>query len=158
MGLAAVALAVVATGGCTFTTQQQTNTYYMPSDGVEALLGPDVVVTSVLVVAEDQESPGTLIARIVNSGTEPISVQVLSDEADIDLDVTVNPGEMYAVGPEGDQEVLIDPLPVVPGQSIPMTAVLEGGEIVEDMLVPVLDSSLREYEELVPTADPTASL
>lgn len=154
--LVALALAAASvTAGCSVTNPQTTQLQYAPGDGVEARLGQDVTVASVLFVAAGEDSPGTLIARVVNDGTEPVTVQITGDDVDVSVDVA--PGETYEIGPEGDEEVVVDPIGAVPGTTIPLTVALEGTDASEQIRPTVLDGTLEEYADLVPTSSPTTS-
>ena len=151
-----VALAVAAvlasglTAGCSVTNPQETARSYMPSDGVEAQLGDGLVATNLLLIAEDAQSEAVLVARVVNSGTEPATVRITSTEADVDVEVEVEPGQTYAVGgQDADEQVTIDSLGVMPGQRLPMTVGADGAEPVQ-VSVPVLDGTLPEYADLLP--------
>lgn len=152
LGVAMIALAAVSTAGCTFTTQQTTELYYEPADGVEALLGPDVVVSSVLIVTDEQGAPGNLIARVVNSGIEPARVLLASEEAGVEVTVTAEPGETVEIGPEGEQ-VIVESVDAVPGTLVPFVAALPDGELAFEILVPVFDETFPRYAELVPEVD-----
>jgi hypothetical protein len=154
VALAAIALVAVTSAGCSVTNPQTTAQYYMAGDAVEAVLENDVVVTSLLVVAEDAESAGNVIARVVNGGTEARQVQISSADGAVDLSVTVEPGQTVAVGPDGDEEAVLDPVGTVPGGRVPMTVSLDGGQ-PQELTVPVLDATLPEYADLVPTTSPT---
>lgn len=147
--LAAVLLAAVVTAGCTATNSQTTMGDYTPSDGVEGRSG-NLTLTSVLIVASEEGAPGNLIARAVNGGDDPIGLTLSgSDEAAFEYTVDVAPNDTVDIGPEG-QQVLIDSVDVVPGALVPVTATVDGGETFE-LTVPVLDGTLEEYADLVPT-------
>jgi hypothetical protein len=149
--LVTLALVVGTSAGCSVTNPQTTQLQYTPSDGAQALLSADVLVTSVLIAAADREGPGNLIARVVNDGLEPATVRITGGgEADVDHTVTVPPRSTRGLGPEADEAVPLETVGAIPGALVPMTVALVGGESM-DIEVPVLDATLEEYAELVPT-------
>lgn len=152
--LAAVILAAVVTAGCSATNPLATTIEYAPSDGVEGRSG-DLTLTSVLIVTDEEGAPGNLIARAVNDGNDPIGMVLSgSDEAEFEYSLDVAPNDTVDIGPEG-QQVLIDSVDAVPGALVPVTATIDGGEPIE-LTVPVLDGTLEEYADLVPTDAPGA--
>ena len=151
VALALAASAVAATAGCSVTNAQSTSMYYVAGDGAEARLSSTVTVSGVMFLAEDADSPGTLIARVVNSGTDTATVQFQGQ--DVNLSVDVDPGRTVAVGPDGDEELLLDRMGYVPGSQVPMLVGLPDGSGQDELRVPVLDGGLAEYADLVPTAD-----
>ncbi|MFP5336223.1 MAG: hypothetical protein ACLGIV_13025 [Actinomycetes bacterium] len=151
--LAAFALVAAATAGCSVTNPQTTAQYYVPSDGAEARLGADVTVTSVLFLAADEDSPGTLLARVVNEGTEPVEVTITGQDVDVDVTVDVDPNSTVEIGPDGDEEVLVEPMGAVPGTSVPLMVSVGDGSTSEVVRATVLDDTLEEYADLVPSGD-----
>lgn len=153
--LAILALVVGTSAACSVTNPQTTQLAYTPGDGAYVPLSADVSVTSLLIVTEDAESPGTLIGRVVNDGTEPAAVQISGGEqGQAVVSLQVSPRSSVALGPDGDREVVVDSVGVVPGGLVPMTVTLEGGES-QNVGVPVLDGTFEEYADLVPTPSPT---
>jgi hypothetical protein len=149
--LASLALVVVTSTGCSVTNPQTTQLSYAPADGASALLSAEVTVASLFVAAADAEGPGNLVARVVNDGAEPATVQITGgSDGTVNVSVSVPPRSTVGIGPDGGRQVLIDPVGAVPGALIPMTVSLQGGESA-DVGVPVLDGTFEEYSGLVPT-------
>lgn len=151
--LAATSLAALTSAGCSTMSPLTTQLEYVPADGEVVRLGERVTVANALIAAEEPGAPGNFVARVVNDGVDPVTVLIASEELDVDLSVRVPPGELVEIGPEGDEELLIEEVEAIPGTLIPFAAALEGTDLVEDMLVPVYDGTLPRFEELLPESD-----
>ena len=156
VALVGIAVATLSTAGCSTFSVQPITEYYKPADGEMAELGPDVSVANVFIAAEEAGAPGALVARVVNDGPEPVSVRIASDEADVDLTVDVASGEMVEIGPDGEEQVLIERVEAIPGTLVPFVAAVEGQDLSAELLVPVFDGTLPRFEELIPTTGPTS--
>ena len=156
VALAATSLAVLTGAGCSTVNPLTTQLEYIPADGEVVNLGETVTVANVLIAAEEPGAPGNLVARIVNEGTDSVTVVMESDEVEADVRVRVPAGGSVEIGPEGDETVLLEEVDAVPGTLIPFRAGIPGTELVEDLLVPVYDGTLPRFEELLPEPDATA--
>lgn len=146
--LAATVLSVCLVSGCSSFSEQTTELQYAPSDGAQGDAG-DLAVRNLLFVAEDAESPGALLGVILNSGSEDIDV-TLGSENGVEESFRVPAGSSVSLGPDGDEQVEVDPVAVVPGRTVPVTVTGGADSIV--LSTPVLDGSLSDYADLVPTA------
>lgn len=156
--LAASALALAsltAATGCTYTNAQSTAASYAP--GATAAVSLGTVHVAGLFVATDGEGAAALVARIVNSGDDAVDVEIAGTEDASTLSGTfqVEPATTFDVGPAGEQQVRSTAFDVPPGQVVTMT-VSAGGE-TSDLAVPVLDGTLEQYAQYVPTPTPTSS-
>jgi hypothetical protein len=145
-GAFATVAAVALISGCSMFSEQTTTLQYTPSDGVQGTIG-DVDVRNVFVVAESEDSPGTMLGSFVNNGSDDVTVTVVSDSLSQDVDVPA--GEVVMLGPDGDQTIEADRVGVVPGRHLRVS--FSDGGASEELDVPVLDGSLPEYADLVPT-------
>lgn len=156
VALVAMSLAVLTGAGCSTMSPLTTQLEYVPGDGEVVRIGDTITIANVLIAAEEPGAPGNLVARIVNEGTDPITVVIESDEVEADVRVRVPPGETVDIGPEGQERFLIEEVEAVPGTLIPFRAGIPGTDLVEDLLVPVYDGTLPRFEELLPEPDATA--
>ncbi|WDH78143.1 DNA modification methylase [Microbacterium esteraromaticum] len=150
--VAAVALgAVVALGttGCTFMTNQATTIDYSPSDGVNVdATGGDIVVRNAMVIATEDGSTGNLVGAFVNTGDKSGRLNI--DIAGTMLTVRVPAGDSVSLGADKDP-LPIDGLNVMPGSNVEALFVSGNGEAAATE-IPVLDGTLPEYSDLVPSA------
>ncbi len=151
-GAFATVAAVALIAGCSTFSAQTTTLEYAPSDGVQGTLG-DIDIRNVFVVAEAEDSPGTMIGSLVNRGSEDVTVTIVGDPLSKDVDVPA--GEVVTLGPDGDETILATEVGVVPGRHLRVLFTGGGAEPL-NLNVPVLDGSLPEYEDLVPTGGPQA--
>ncbi|MBC3760524.1 hypothetical protein ACUN7V_03950 [Quadrisphaera oryzae] len=156
--LAASALALAsltAATGCTYTNAQQTAQSYAPGAAAAVSLG--TVHVAGLFVAADGEGPASLVARIVNSGSDAVSVQIAGtgDASALSGTFEVQPASTYDVGPAGERTVTTSSLATPPGQVVTMK--VTAGSDSADLAVPVLDGTLEQYAQYVPTPTPTSS-
>lgn len=156
--LAASALALAsltAATGCTYTNAQQTAASYAPGAAAAVSLG--TVHVAGLFVATDGEGPASLVARIVNSGDDPVSVQIAGtgDSSSLSGTFDVEPATTYEVGPAGEQTVTASSFSTPPGQVVTMR--VTAGSDSQELAVPVLDGTLEQYAQYVPTPTPTSS-
>lgn len=140
--LAAVAAVV---SGCSFVTPQDTQRSMVPGDGLNFTLSDTISVASLLIVAREVDEPGVLIARVTNSGGEPVSVSVTGAGLDEDLDVPA--GQTLDVGgvDESSRTVVIESVPERPGKYVPLTFSTADGRSKE-AVAPVMDGTFEMYE------------
>ncbi len=140
--LAAVAAVV---SGCTFAAPQDTQRSMVPGAGLNFTLSDTVSVSSLLIVAREADEPGVLVARVVNSGSEPVSVTITG--AGLDEDVDVPAGQTVEIGgvDPGSQTVIVDSVPQGPGYVVPLTFSTADGRARESA-APVLDGTFGMYE------------
>jgi hypothetical protein len=149
---AAVAL---GTTSCNLLAPQATLKIYDPSDGVSATVG-EVAFRNSIVLA-DSEDTGILLVTVINKGSAAhvVSIQVGEGEARQEFTVTVDGGETTTFsGGEGAQRLVLDPLGVEPGATVPVF-VQYGREEGVEVEVPVLEQdTFSEYATLTPTPVP----
>lgn len=149
--VAAVALSaavVLGTTGCTFMTHQATTIEYPASDGVNvATTGGDVVVRNAFIIADEDGTAGNLVAAFINEGDKSATLDI--DVAGEQLSFRVPAGERVSLGAD-EEPLLIENLGVKPGATVEVLFVSGDGD-VEPVHVPVLDGTLPEYADLVPS-------
>ena len=149
--LAVAALVLVA--GCSATNPYTTTEGYQPADTEALTVGP-VHVASLGVFTEAEGAPGSLVARIVNTTTEPQSLTMTAaGGSTLDETFTVAGSTTLAVGPDEDTVVIIPSVSERPGELIPMTLTASDGT-TEEVTVPVLSNNFPMYATLVPTPVP----
>lgn len=149
--VAAVGLALMLSG-CSAANPITTDLDYNASDGVRAVVG-SVQVENLIVLTAEQGGPGTLLGAISNEGREDLTVSVGLVDGGGDLTTfALSAEETVLLGPENPEQVEFESVPEPPGA---LVALLVRSDREGDLLVevPVLDSTLPEYAELVPDAD-----
>jgi len=152
----AVVLAGVLTG-CSVLSPATTITPYAPSDGVNVDLSDDVALRNFLVVGSEKGGPGAVVGAIVNDGDRTVTVELATQLGEAaqpsQTRVSVPPGGQVLVAPGARNEMVVDELPVGPGEMLEMSAAAAsaGAKFFE---APVLQPQ-GEYASL--TAAPTTA-
>jgi hypothetical protein len=142
---AVVALAAVLSG-CSATNPITTEEPYSASDGVRATLG-SVTAENLLVIAAEADGPGAVQGALTNRGDDAVTVDlVLGGDSE---QLRLGAGETLLLGgTEGEELVLTTP--AAPGAVADLALrTAADGEIA--FPVPVLDGTLPEYADLVPS-------
>ena len=145
----AAALLLTATG-CTFGAEIATQKDYDPSDGVGTEVG-ELLVRNALLIGDDPETLN-LVMTIVNPGDSDrrLSVQWSDGGERVTEEVfAVANGRTAFGGPEQPQILVTGSTDSI-GGLVPIFLSYGNAPGVE-LLVPVLDGSLPEYELLVPS-------
>lgn len=114
----AAAAAAALLAGCAYTSPATTQLPYEPADGTGAAVG-DVLLRNVLVVAEEEGAPGSLVGVVANRGLDDVEVQFsLTEDGTTVGSVEVPANTSVQLGPEGE-EVVLDGVPA-PGALLPL--------------------------------------
>lgn len=146
--VAVAALVLLGTSACNFVAPQATTDSYAPSDGTQATVG-DVKVLNALLITEDG-AEASLVANVVNptDSRVQLKLQYESGSEDVDKKFTVGAGEMQQLGGDG-MELTLQDIDAKPGDLFPIY--LQYGDAEgKQLMVPVLDGTLPEYEALLP--------
>ncbi|WP_258724288.1 hypothetical protein [Cellulomonas sp. NS3] len=153
---ATVAVALVGAGlaGCSATNPITTQEPYAPSDGVRVTLG-DLTAENLLVLTAGAGEAASLQGALSNDGAETLEVTfALEDGTEVGT-VEVSAGDGVLLGGTDGEELLFTSADA-PGATTDVTiSTAAGGS--ETIAVPVLDGTLPEYEDLVPTSLPTTT-
>ncbi|MFF1530505.1 hypothetical protein [Cellulomonas sp. NPDC058312] len=144
---AAVLAAVLS--GCSVTNQITTEKPYAASDGVRATLG-DLTAENLLLVAEAADGPAALQGAFTNRGDDALTVEVSTTGST--ERVRVAAGETVLLGGQDGEDVVLE-TPDAPGATTEVT-IATGAGGTQTVQVPVLDGTLPEYTDLVPTPEP----
>lgn len=150
--LAAAALGSTLLGGCAVFSPVQTDYVYQPADGINASFG-DLDLRGVLVVADAEGGPGSVVGQLVNNGTEAVDVSIGTADGPAPEPVTVEPGSSLSLGE--DSSVTLASVPAAPGSVVPLQ-VSTPGTGVNVVGVPVLPA-LDYYEDSKPSTAPSGS-
>ncbi|MDO9397506.1 MAG: hypothetical protein Q7T71_13245 [Herbiconiux sp.] len=151
-----VALVAFGTAGCAFITPQATTKIVETSDGVNADLG-SIAVRNATLISEDGELASMLVS-FVNTGedTQRLLVQYEDGETGEKVDQTVTlAGGITSFGADGTEQILLSNVSQ-PGSLFPVY--FQYGDVEgQQVQVPVLTTSLPEYDGLAPTPTPTVT-
>ena len=141
--------------GCSATNPITSLHPYSPSDGIRVELSETLTAENLLVISAAEGAAGSFIDGLTNSSGDDVRVTVAAQGAD-DVTVHVPAGVTVLLGSADDAPAELDTVGVPPGAVLPVTiSTPQGGS--HEVSLPVLDGTLPEYADLVPTAGPTAS-
>jgi hypothetical protein len=142
------ATVVLGTAGCNLVAPQATTEIQDVTDGVSGSVG-DLRIRNAFVVSDDGKV-GNLVVSVVNPGNGPhaLDIQFGKGAGRVSGTVTVDGNSSPTFGDE--QTITLTGLDVAPGGLVPIFFQY-GTETGLELLVPVLDSELPEYQDLAPS-------
>lgn len=163
---AIAALVAAVLSGCMFVTPQQTARSYTPSDGVNGQVG-NVEIRNVLLVAAPGGTVANMVGVLANSADSAatVTLQYATTSGTVSTTVTVPANGVLSMRPNPSaqestlvttdaQPVRLTGVDVVPGGLYPVGFATGSAQPV-GLKVPVLNGSLSEYRNLIPTPTPT---
>jgi hypothetical protein len=148
--IASAVVTVLTLTGCGFVTPVATMKPYDPSDGIGTDIG-DLALRNILLIANDNNE-ATLIMTVVNRSDDDIVLNLQYGDANVRVteSVALTGGNTRTnVGDDAGTTVIVSDPSLTIGALFPIY--FEYGSVPGDVvLVPVLDSSLPEYELYVP--------
>lgn len=148
--IALAAALLVGTTGCTFGANIATKEDYDPSDGVGTEVG-ELAIRNALLIGETGDELN-LVMTVASSADvdRRLIVQWEADGERVSEAVVVAAGERTRVGgPDDEIQIVLEGTGATIGGLLPVFFVYTGAEGSE-VLVPVLDGALPEYELYIP--------
>lgn len=151
--IAAIGIGAMAFTGCSAINQQSTAMEVTVSDGVHLDMG-QMELRNVLIISEAAGDAGRVVGSFYNNADSDITLTISGAQGS-QTEITVKPGVPTILGTASDQAIL-STVEQPPG-SIEKIELRQSGAGSEtaSLKVPVLDGTLAEYKNLVPTAAPT---
>ncbi|WP_028265980.1 hypothetical protein [Arthrobacter sp. MA-N2] len=152
MASAAVAIGLLSVTGCAYINPQQTNQQYSPSDGVREDLG-SLQLRNMLIISTDANKPGRVIGAVFNTSSSDATL-TLSGAGGSQATIPVKAkSETYLN--ETTDAVILSTSGGNPGSMASIT--ITNGSDSRTVQFPVLDASLKEYQQYLPTASASPS-
>ncbi|NMR29340.1 hypothetical protein [Crystallibacter degradans] len=145
----AAALALLGTAGCSAINEQATTFSYAASDGVVADIGP-IDLRNLMIIAADAESPGRVLGTAANTSDSPVQLSLAVAGSTASVTVPANGQIRFE---EDENETILSNPGGIPGSIVDVTVQVNSDSQV--IGVPVLDGTLAEYTEFVPSGTPT---
>ncbi len=146
--LAVSTLVVTITTGCQFMQPVRSLDPYAPSDGFQTDI-EELKARNFMLLELDNEA--ALIGSFVNSGDVDldVTVQIISGDNRSDTFVEVPAGGKTDMGYNGNPPKRVDlPDEIIAGQLYPIFIQVEQ-DTPRELLVPVMDGSLEEYQQMI---------
>jgi hypothetical protein len=155
LALTAAAIGVsLLTAGCGYITPQQTSHQYSASDGIRADLGP-LQLRNILIVSKGENEPGRLIGAVYNSSSKDVKLTVNGAKgSQTEVPVKAN---SYTLLNENTDQAILSTTGGKPGSMVDLKITENGTNVSNTVKVPVLDATLKEYKDYVPSASPSAT-
>ena len=155
LALTAAALGVsLLTAGCGYITPQQTSHQYSASDGIRADLGP-LQLRNILIVSSGEDGPGRLIGAVYNSSSKDVKLTVNGAKgSQTEVPVKAN---SFTLLNENTDPAILSTTGGKPGSLVDVKISENGTNVTSTVKVPVLDATLKEYKDYLPTASASAT-
>jgi len=154
---AALGLGLLTVTGCGYITPQQTTHQYAASDGIRADLGP-LELRNFMIVSAGEDEPGRLLGAVYNSSSQDVTLRVNgADGSQTEVPVKAN---SYTLLNDSTDEAILSTTGGIPGSLVDVKITEDGTNVNDTVKVPVLDATLKEYEEYLPagsTPSPSTS-
>lgn len=151
--IAAIGIGAMAFTGCSAINEQSTTRVYSASDGVRLDLG-QLELRNVLIVSEAADGPGRVTGTFYNQSASDITLTISGAQGS-QTELTVKPGVPTVLNSANDSSIL-STVASAPGSMEMVELRTSGGSSETTSLnVPVLDGTLKEYKNLVPTPAPS---
>ncbi len=130
---------------CSFTNPKTTATTYAAADGtndqiIDEATGASVELRNMLLVAQEEDGPGTLVGVAANTGAQPVRVTFTVLDGDGQSvgtgTVLAGSGELTSIGTDGTA-VRVASVPVPPGANLTLVVETPAGGS-QRMTLPVL--------------------
>ncbi|GAA4660566.1 hypothetical protein [Arthrobacter cryoconiti] len=153
--IAAIGIGAMAFTGCSAINPQSTTVVYSASDGVRMDMG-HLELRNVLIISGEAGGPGRVLGTFYNTSTAPITLTISGAQGS-QTEVSIEPGVPLVLNGKSDKAIL-STVKAAPGALETIELRQSAGATETGTLnVPVLDGTLKEYKNLVPTAMPSPS-
>ena len=154
LAAAALGLGLVTVTGCGYITPQQTSHQYSASDGIRADLGP-LQLRNFMIVSAGEDKPGRLLGAVYNSSSQDVKLTVNGAEgSQTQVSVKAN---SYTLLNDSTDEAILSTSGGIAGSLVPVKITENGTNVSNTVKVPVLDATLEEYKDYVPTPSASAT-
>ncbi|WP_425862592.1 hypothetical protein [Arthrobacter sp. TWP1-1] len=151
--IAAIGIGAMAFTGCSAINEQSTTRVYSASDGVRLDLG-QLELRNVLIVSEAADGPGRVAGTFYNQSESDITLTISGAQGS-QTEITVKPGVPTVLNSASDSAIL-STVAGAPGMVETIELRTSGGATeTASLQVPVMDGTLKEYKNLIPTPAPT---
>jgi hypothetical protein len=165
--VAALGVGLLTATGCGYINAQQTTHTYSASDGVRADIG-SLQLRNMLIVSADPKStssssssssssasaggPGRLVGTVFNTSDKDVTMTLKDASSTMRIDVPKK-GEVQL--DKAGTDVRLASSGAVPGALATVAFTVDGTS--QDVQIPVVDGTLAEYRQYIPTPSPSAT-
>jgi hypothetical protein len=154
MATAALGIGLLSVTGCGYINPQQTSEQYSASDGTRTDLGP-LQLRNILIVSDGENKPGRVVGAVYNSSSKDV-VLTISGAAGSQAQVPVKQNS-YTLLNGSTPAAILSSTGGKPGSVVEVTIFEDGTSQKAKFKVPVMDATIADYKQFVPTPEPTSS-
>jgi hypothetical protein len=154
MAAAALSVGLLALTGCGYINAQQTSEQYAASDGTRSDVGP-LELRNMLIVASGENQPGRLIGAVYNSSSKDVKLTLNGAEGS-QTEVSVKKNSYTLLNNSAD-EAILSTAGAKPGALVDVKVTEDGTNVNKTVKIPVVDGTLKEYAQYIPSGSPTGT-
>lgn len=152
--IAAIGVGLLSVTGCGYITPQETTKIQNVTDGINANVGP-LQLRNMVIVSTGENKPGRLIGAVFNSSSQSVTLTVRgATGSETSVPVKAN-GETLLT--EASDPAMLSTTGGQPGSLVQLNFSESGTNQSQDVKIPVLDGTLKEYQQYLPTPSPSGS-
>ncbi len=154
--IALIGAGALAVSGCSYINPQSTGQIYSASDGVRSDIG-SLQLRNILIVSSGENKPGRVIGAVFNTSDSDIQLTI-SGPAGSQTEIAVKAHGDYYLNEKSDSSIL-GTVSAAPGAMELLKLEQTGGAGPQsaELNVPVLDGTLKEYRQYIPTPSPVST-
>lgn len=146
--IALIVAAALAIAGCSPNTTMRS---YAAGDGARTDLANQVRAENMLIIAEAEGSPGTLVGALVNQWSQDTQISLSVEELGESITITLPGSSTVILGPE-HESVVLPSVPAPTGSVLTVQiSTTESGSVT--LPIPVLDGTLDPYQDYLPETE-----
>lgn len=152
MATAALGIGLLSVTGCGYINPQQTSEQYSASDGTRTDLGP-LKLRNFIIVADAEDKPARVIGAVYNSSSKDV-VLTIKGAAGSQTQVPVKQNS-YTMLNDSTDAAILSTAGAKPGSVTELSISEDGTNKNATFKVPVLDGTIVDYKQYLPTPEPT---
>ena len=154
MATAALGIGLLSVTGCGYINAQQTTEQYSASDGTRTDLGP-LQLRNMMIISDGEDKPGRVIGAVYNTSANDVKLTI-NGAGGSQTQVPVKKNS-YALLNESADPAILSTSGGKPGSLVEVTIREDGTNLDAKFKMPVLDASITDYKQYLPSAEPTSS-
>ncbi len=154
MATAALGIGLLSVTGCGYINPQQTSKQYSPSDGTSTDIGA-LRLRNMIVISQGEDKPGRVVGAVYNSSSNDVKLTIKgAGGSQAQVPVKKN---SYTLLNDSTDEAILSTTGAMPGSVVEVTITEDGTNQSAQFKVPVMDGTIADYKQYLPTPSPTAS-
>jgi hypothetical protein len=153
MATAALGIGLLSVTGCGYINPQQTSEQYSASDGTQTDLGP-LQLRNMMIISEGEDKPGRVIGAVYNDSSRDVKLTISGADG-AETEVSVKKNSYVLLNEDSGDEAILSTTGGKPGSLVEVTVREDGSNQDASFKVPVLDGTIVDYKEYLPSTAPT---